>query len=426
MTRTAARPGAITPTRAIREPLLARSARRAVLRVLAGLRIGRLTIDERGVQRRFAGAIAGPEVVIRIHDPRAYSAMLFGGSIGAGESYTDGWWDTDDVTGLIQLMLRNYDALEQLDRRGLTSLLAPVRRLLYRAQRNTRDGSRRNIAAHYDLSNEFFALWLDPTMSYSCAIFEPGSTDLEAAQVAKIDRACRVLELRPTDHLLEIGTGWGAMAMHAAREYGCRVTTTTISRRQAEEARRRISEADLDDRITVLERDYRDLDGVYDKLVSIEMIEAVGAERFDDYFAQCSRLLAPHGKMLLQAITIRDRQFARAAKTRDWLKKHIFPGSCLTSVSAIMESVRRSTDMVCADLHDIGPDYATTLRQWRERFDAREDDVRALGFDDRFVRMWRYYFCYCEGAFLERHTSDVQMLLAKPRAHLAPDRAAGS
>jgi cyclopropane-fatty-acyl-phospholipid synthase len=426
MTRTAARPAAVTTNPTMRDPLLVRAARRAVLRALEGLRIGRLTIEEGGARHRFAGDAPGPEVVVRIDDPRAYGAMLFGGSVGAGESYTDGWWDADDLTALIQLMLRNYDALERLDRRGLAAAVAPAQRLLYRMQRNTRDGSRRNIAAHYDLSNDFFALWLDPTMSYSCAIFEEGATDLEAAQVAKIDRACRVLGLRPTDHLLEIGTGWGAMAMHAAREYGCRVTTTTISRRQAEEARRRISEADLDDRITVIERDYRDLEGVYDKLVSIEMIEAVGAERFDDYFGKCSELLAPHGQMLLQAITIRDRQFARAAKTRDWLKKHIFPGSCLPSVSAIMESVRRSTDMVCADLHDIGPQYATTLQHWRARFDAREGEIRALGFDDRFIRMWRYYLGYCEGAFLERHTSDVQMLLCKPRAHLAPDRAGAS
>ena len=422
MTRTAVHPASLRASRAGSpgEPLLVRLARRAVMRLLDSLEVGRIAIEECGETHMFEGAQAGSAVTIRIDDPRAYPAMAFGGSVGAGESYMAGFWTADDLTGLIQLMLRNYDALERMDRRGLAALAAPLRRFLYWTQRNTLSGSRRNIAAHYDLSNEFFALWLDPTMSYSCAIFEEGSTDLEAAQLAKIDRACRTLRLRPTDHLLEIGTGWGSTAIHAAREYGCRVTTTTLSRRQAEEARRRISEADLDDRVTVLEQDYRDLKGTYDKLISIEMIEAVGAERFDDFFAQCSRLLEPHGMMLLQAITIRDKQFKRAAKTRDWLKKHIFPGSCLTSVSAMMESVRRRTDFVCADLHDIGPDYATTLRLWRDRFHDRIDEVRALGFDDRFLRMWEYYLCYSEGAFLERHTSDVQMLLARPQAHRPP------
>jgi len=404
------------------DPMLVRIARRAVLRIFDSLEIGRIALEERGETHIFEGAQPGPAVAIRIDDPRAYPAMAFGGSVGAGESYMAGFWTADDLTGLMQLMIRNYDALERMDRQGLAALAAPLRRFLYWTQRNTVSGSRRNIAAHYDLSNKFFALWLDPTMSYSCAIFENGNTDLEGAQIAKIDRACRMLRLRPTDHLLEIGTGWGSTAIHAAREYGCRVTTTTISRRQAEEARRRISEAGLDDRVTVLERDYRDLEGTYDKLVSIEMIEAVGAERFDDYFAKCSRLLAPHGLMLLQAITIRDKQFERAAKTRDWLKKHIFPGSCLTSVSAMMDSVRRRTDFVCADLHDIGPDYATTLRRWRERFGERLAEVRDLGFDERFIRMWEYYLCYSEGAFLERHTSDVQMLLAKPAAHRPPSR----
>jgi len=396
-----------------------RLARRTLLRALGGLRAGRLTIYENSESIIFNGAEPGPEVRVWIDDPRAYRAMLLGGSVGAGESYTDGWWRADDPTALVRLMLRNEAALERMDRAGAAALVSMAQRGLYWLQRNTRRGSRRNIAAHYDLSNAFFALWLDGTMSYSCAIFD-GEEDrpLEAAQVAKMERACRRLRLRPEDHLLEIGAGWGGMAIHAAREHGCRVTTTTISREQAEEARRRVREAGLADRVTVLERDYRDLEGAYDKIVSIEMIEAVGAKRFDEYFSRCSNLLRPHGMMLVQAIVIRDQYFQRAARTRDWLKKHIFPGSCLPSVSAMLDSVRRSGDMVCQGLEDIGPDYAATLRLWRERFIANADAVRALGFDERFLRKWEYYFHYCEGAFLERRTSDVQMLLCKPLAHL--------
>jgi len=331
----------------------------------------------------------------------------------------DGLWDCDDIASLVRLLLRNRSALETLDRR-VPLLSAPFQRLGYWLQRNTRNGSRRNIAAHYDLSNELFGLFLDPSMTYSCAIFDNGARTLEEAQREKLDRACRKLELGPNDHLLEIGTGWGSMAMHAAAEYGCRVTTTTISARQASLARERIERAGLSGRIEVLERDYRELDGRYDKLVSIEMIEAVGAARYRDYFGACSRLLRPDGLMLLQSIVIRDQCFARAARSRDWLKKYIFPGSCLPSLGAIQGAVTRSSDMKITHLEDIGPHYATTLAEWRRVFNERLDDVRALGFDDRFVRLWNYYLQYCEGAFLERHTGDLQILLAKPRSERAP------
>lgn len=400
--------------------LLERIARAALAKALAGLKVGSLTlIDNRG-RTVFAGRRphAGPDVSIRISDSRAYPAIAFGGSLGAGESYMEGWWSSDDLTGVVQLMIANRAALERID--GPWRALAPfAQRIAHRAQRNSRRGSRRNIAAHYDLSNEFFALFLDRTMTYSCAVFENGAETLEQASIEKLDRACRKLDLRSGDHLLEIGTGWGSMAMHAAANYGCRVTTTTISREQAALARRRIRDAGLEDRIDVIERDYRDLEGSYDKIVSIEMIEAVGAERYGEFFAACDRLLRPDGAMLIQAIVIRDRYFKRAAATRDWLKKYIFPGSCLPSVSALLSASAESSDLALFHSEDIGPHYPRTLRTWRERFIDSIEDVRRLGFDDRFVRMWDFYLCYCEGAYLERHVGDVQMLFTGPRCRMS-------
>ena len=281
-------------------------------------------------------------------------------------------------------------------------------------RRNTVGGSRRNIRAHYDLSNEFFGLFLDPSMTYSCAIFENGAETLEAAQVEKIDRACRKLELKPTDHLLEIGTGWGAMSLHAATKYGCRVMTTTISDRQHEMAERRIQEAGLQDRITLLKEDYRNLTGQYDKLVSIEMVEAVGAGNIDGYFKQCAALLKPDGAALVQAIVIRDKFFKSAARSNDFLKEYIFPGSCLLSVQRIVEAVAKKTDLRVWEMRDFGAHYVRTLSIWRERYMSRLDEVRAMGYDERFVRMWEYYLAYCEGAFRARHVGDVQVLLTKP------------
>ncbi|MEC9373675.1 MAG: cyclopropane-fatty-acyl-phospholipid synthase family protein, partial [Planctomycetota bacterium] len=349
----------------------------------------------------------------RIVDPRAWTAAALGGSLGAGEAYMEGWWECDDLTGLVRLLIRNRAALEVMDG-WWRRFIGPAQRVAYWMQRNNRAGSKRNIAAHYDLSNEFFGLFLDPTMTYSCAVFENGARTLEEASVEKLDRLCRRLELRSEHHLLEIGTGWGTMALHAAGKYGCRVTTTTISKEQARLARERIAAAGLSDRVEVIERDYRDLEGEYDRIVSVEMIEAVGAEHYGTFFGTCARLLKRDGAMAVQAITIRDSYFARAAKSRDWLKKHIFPGSCLTSVSAMMDGVRRASDLTLHHLEDIGPHYATTLGEWKERFEARIDDVRAMGFDERFIRMWRYYLCYSAGAFAERHAGDVQMVLARP------------
>jgi len=393
--------------------------RRLVRAALGRITAGELTLVEAG-ERTIAGdGSRGRRVTVRVNDPAFYAAVAFGGSLGAAEAYLDGAWDGEDLAGLFELLLTNYGALQSVSG-PLSAAMRPLSRAAYLLQRNTRRGSRRNIEAHYDLSNDFFALWLDPTMTYSCAIFEREGAALEAAQVEKIDRACRKLDLRPDDHLLEIGTGWGSAAVHAAREYGCRVTTTTISDRQLEFARERVREAGLEDRVTLLKRDYRALEGRFDKVLSIEMIEAVGRDFLDAYFGRVGALLKPEGLALIQAITIRDQHWASAARARDFLKKYIFPGSCLLSVESMARSIRRASDMRVLDLEDIGPHYAETLRRWRHAFLERMDDVRRLGFDERFCRMWNYYLTYCEGAFEARHCSAYQMLLSKPLARPRP------
>ena len=283
-------------------------------------------------------------------------------------------------------------------------------------RRNTRAGSRRNIAHHYDLSNEFFRLFLDDSMMYSSAVFDRDDTPLAEAQLAKLDRICQKLELTAADHLLEIGTGWGALAIHAARNYGCRVTTTTVSQEQHRLATERVRAAGLEDKVEILLRDYRDLDGQYDKLVSVEMIEAVGHEYLDGYFRACSERLVPGGTMLLQAITIADQQHERHRKSVDFIKAHIFPGSCIPSVTSMITSATRATDLRLSHLEDLTPHYARTLRCWRERFLDSTPRVRALGFDERFIRMWEYYLAYCEGGFEERYLGCVQMLFTKARS----------
>jgi cyclopropane-fatty-acyl-phospholipid synthase len=290
----------------------------------------------------------------------------------------------------------------------------PLLALFHAFRRNTENGSRANIAAHYDLSNEFFELFLDDTMMYSCGVFERPEATLREASIAKIDRICRKLELSPRDHLLEIGTGWGGFAIHAAREYGCRVTTTTISRAQHDLAAKRIRDAGLEDRITLLFQDYRKLTGVYDKLVSIEMIEAVGHHYYDDYFRSCSALLAPGGRMCIQAITIADQLYESARRSVDFIQRYIFPGSCIPSVTALCSSMTRASELRLVGLDDIGPDYVKTLMKWRENLTRRADEARALGFDDQFLRLWDFYFCYCAGGFAERRIGTVHMLLERP------------
>lgn len=378
--------------------------------------IGGLTVIDGDTTHRSPSA-DGTHPTVHIHNPSFYAAAAFGGSIGIAESYMDGHWTTNDLPGLIETITVNTTAMDTIES-PLTRILAPFTAAAYWLERNTRAGSRKNIAAHYDLGNDFFALFLDESMTYSAGVFEMPTDSLAQSQVNKIDRACRALGLTQDDHLLEIGTGWGALAIHAATNYGCRVTTTTISQRQHDEARRRINAAGLGHRITLLKTDYRDLTGKFDKLVSIEMVEAVGRDNIPRFFKACSDLLKPDGAAFIQAITIRDQYFKSAARTRDFLKKYIFPGSCLLGSSAILEATTRNTDLRLWAMTDIAPHYVTTLQLWREAFHARLCEVRAQGFDERFIRMWDFYFAYCEGAFRARHVGDVQMLLTKPMCRL--------
>jgi cyclopropane-fatty-acyl-phospholipid synthase len=330
------------------------------------------------------------------------------------ESYIAGWWDTDDLTGLIRLLI---DRL-----RGPMGLLDDVARRAARplawarrARRPSPAADRRNVAAHYDLPGQLFEVMLDESMSYSCAVFEPPGVTLAQAQRIKLDRLCDKLALGPDDHLVEIGTGWGGLAIHAATRTGCRVTTTTLSEAQLEVATRRVHEAGLADRVTVLGRDYRELEGTYDKLVSVEMIEAVDWRLYPTFFATCRRLLAPDGVMALQAITIADRSFERATLHEDFARAMVFPGGCLPSLTALLGAVTDATDLVLVDLEDIGRHYPTTLARWWENVDARWDRLATAGFDEEFRRLWHFYLAYCEAAFLERRISDVQMVLAGPR-----------
>jgi cyclopropane-fatty-acyl-phospholipid synthase len=403
-----------------RESALCKLAKSLLLGRLRKICDGRLRVLDSGCIETF-GAVtetAPFEVTIRVRSPRFYSDVAFGGTLGAGEAYMNGSWHCDNLTGLVRLMVINRHLMNDVDS-GWSHLSAPLLKLAHWLNRNDKTGSRRNIAAHYDLGNQFFELFLDETMAYSCGIFANADTSLLEASTAKFEAACSKLALKPDQHLLEIGTGWGGLAIHAARRYGCRVTSTTISRAQYEYSRERVARAGLGDRITLLLEDYRDLRGQFDALVSIEMIEAVGHQYLDTYFRRCSELLGPSGAMLLQAITIRDPFYEQARRSVDFIKRFIFPGSFIPSVQALVNSLARATDLKLLHLEDIGPHYARTLRAWRERFLARQADVRALGYPERFVRMWEYYLCYCEGGFEERQLGDVQMLLTKPLSRRA-------
>ena len=390
-------------------------ARRAVHAGFRRIEAGEVVLHEDGRVLRFGRATDEfpLSVEVYMHAPEAYGRILLGGSIGAGEAYMAGLWSCSDLVGLMRIMSRNLSVLARMEV-GWARLAAPARSLFKFLRANTPGGSRRNIAAHYDLSNDFFKLFLDETMTYSCAYFESGETPLREASIEKYDRICRKLGLSRSDSVLEVGCGWGGFAVHAASRYGCRVTGTTISREQYDYACERVRAAGLGERVTILFEDYRDLTGTFDKLVSIEMIEAVGHRNYDNFFRVCSDRLKPDGMMALQAITIVDHAFRRQTRTVDFIKRYIFPGSCIPSVAAMMESVSRATDLRPVHLEDITPHYARTLREWRERFFANIDGVRALGLPESFIRMWEYYLCYCEGGFEERYIGDVQMVLAKP------------
>lgn len=391
---------------------LDRLLRRRLLATLGGLAGGRVElVDALGTVE--LGQPDGLAVRIEVLDPGFYRAAAAQGSVGVGEAYMDGLWRCDDLVALVRLLVINRDRLDDMET-GLARFGGWLLRGWHALRRNTRAGSRRNIAAHYDLGNDLFELFLDKSMMYSSAIFADENESLETAQWRKLERICRKLDLQPGDHLVEIGTGWGGLAVHAASRFGCRVTTTTISKEQHALAVQRVAAAGLSDRVTVLLEDYRDLQGQYDKLVSIEMVEAIGHQYLDTYLAKCASLLKPEGLALIQAITIEDHRYQQALGSVDFIKRFIFPGSFIPCVSALTGAAARASDLRLVNLEDIGPSYALTLRHWRQRFMDRLDEVRRQGYDERFIRMWEFYLCYCEGGFMERSIGDVHLLLARP------------
>ena len=401
-------------------PILARAsrpqvARELVLRLFRNIKVGSLTLRE-GDEVFTLGndkAPGAPQAEVTVHNPRAYWRILSGGSIASGEAYIDGDWSSRDLTEVTRLFSANMETLTAMQGRR-SWLMRIALKIAHLANRNTVGGSKKNISAHYDLGNDFFALFLDPTMMYSSAVYPQPEASLDTAAVHKLELICQSLELKPEDHLVEIGTGWGGMALHAAEHYGCQVTTTTISKEQFEHARAAVKARGLEDKITVLCEDYRNLEGRFDKLVSIEMIEAVGHEFYESYFRCVSRLLKPTGKAVIQAITIPDQRYDLARNSVDYIKRYIFPGGCLPSLQVISEQLATHTDLQMTQLRDITLDYAKTLQAWHESFLEQLEKVREMGFDERFVRMWRFYLSYCEGGFRERIIGTVQITMAKP------------
>ncbi|MBE5271348.1 cyclopropane-fatty-acyl-phospholipid synthase family protein [Stenotrophomonas sp. B2] len=387
--------------------------RQRLLSQLAPLREGQLRVRDALGETLLGDAAGELHVTVTIDDPAFYRKVAAQGSVGAGESYIHGDWQCDDLVALVRLLVRNRDLLDGMER-GPARIGGWLLRGWNRLRRNSREGSRRNIAAHYDLGNDFFALFLSTDLMYSSALFASEQDTLEDASRRKLDRICQQLRLAPGDRVVEIGTGWGGFALHAAQHYGCHVTTTTISAEQHALATARVRAAGLEDRITLLMKDYRDLDGQYDKLVSIEMIEAIGAQYLDTYMATLQRLLKPDGLALLQAITIEDHRYEQARRSVDYIKRHVFPGSFIPSVNAIMAAKTRASDLQLLAQQDFGHSYALTLRAWRQRFLAQLPAVHAQGFDARFCRLWEFYLAYCEGGFLERSIGVSHLLLARP------------
>ncbi|HEV2273914.1 MAG TPA: cyclopropane-fatty-acyl-phospholipid synthase family protein [Acidobacteriaceae bacterium] len=394
-------------------------AQKLFYRSLAGLQGGCMELCH-GSQTEVLGEAGHPlRATMVVHSDRLFRRAVLGGDIGLGEAYMDGDWSSPDLVPLVRIAVRNARGLDSSNRL-ISAALRGLDRLRHLRRDNTESGSRRNIAYHYDLGNEFYKLFLDESLAYSCAFYETGDDALQRAQENKYARICHKLDLRPEDHLLEIGTGWGGFAAYAAAHYGCRITTTTISRQQHDYSRRRFEPLNAKGaRIELLFEDYRRLKGHFNKLVSIEMFEAVGHRHYDEFFSACDRLLTPQGVMLLQTITMNERHFPEYLKQSDWIKKYIFPGAELASVASILRSTAQTGSLQLLHLEDIGEHYALTLREWRRRFMARLDQVRALGFDERFLRMWEFYLAYCEGGFLERYIGDAQLLLAKPAASVA-------
>jgi len=394
-------------------------ARNLLRKKLGNLAFGSLIVrDALDVDAKM---IESGDIIIDVHDMRFYADVMMAGSNGAASAYRDGYWSCNNLTGLFQLMVRNLQTMDNMES-GLATIGNWWLKRRHNARSNTRNGSRKNIQAHYDLGNDFFKLMLDKTMTYSSGYFLTEESSMQEASAEKLDRICRKLELNSAHHILEIGTGWGSFAIHAAQNYGCHVTTTTISKQQFKLASQRVRNANLQDRVDVQLCDYRDLTGEYDRLVSIEMIEAVGHDFLPSYFAACSKLLKEEGQACIQAITMPDQRYEQYLKNSDFIQQYIFPGSCVPSITAIQNAITEGSDLRISQLEDFGLHYARTLNIWRTTFHSRLEEVKSLGYTEDFIRLWDYYLSYCEAGFRERYTGVTQIVLDKPafeRAELA-------
>lgn len=400
--------------------LLDRFARRLLKNQLSEIRGGEIVLSDRQGCDHF-GERSGIKAVCSIHQPRFYRAALLGGTLSIAQSYIDGDWDCDDLTSLFRIFVRNIQTTTRLDN-WLSSIISFGHRLFHWSRKNSLRGSRKNISAHYDLGNDFFRLWLDESLAYSSGIFPHTHATMHDASIEKFDRICRKLNLRPDDEVLEIGGGWGGFAIHAAGHYDCRVTTTTISKEQFEIARERIQRAKLGDRITLLPKDYRELTGKYDKIVSIEMIEAVGHQYLDDFFKRCNDLLKPDGSLALQAIVMPESRHREYLRSVDFIQRFVFPGGSLPSVSSLLESIGRTSDLRLVHAEELAPHYAKTLHHWRQSFEDQVEAVKDQGFSDQFTRLWKYYLCYCEALFEERHIGVMQLQFDRQHGRHDPIR----
>ena len=401
-----------TPTKAT---FLTSVFKNGLKKKLSHLNVGCISVVDGADKFSFGDPGSELQVNVQVHSQEFYVMTGSGGAMGIAEAYILGYWTSDDVVMLMRIILKNRSILLSLND-GFAKILSPINKLIHRSRQNTLKGSKENILAHYDLSNDFYKLWLDPTMTYSCAYFKDTNTTLEDASIEKLDRMCRKLKLSEKDNILEVGTGWGSFSIHAAKNYGCSITTTTISDAQYEYAKARVLEEGLESKINVINKDYRKLDGQYDKIVSIEMIEAVGYEYISEYFRKLSSLLKPDGLMALQGITYNDQNFDTYKDSVDFIKKYIFPGSCLISISQIIDVIKNKTDLSMIDMEDITRHYAETLNRWRKNFMSVLPEVKEMGYSKAFINMWEFYFLYCEAGFLERNIGDVQMVFAKSGA----------
>ena len=398
-----------------------RNARSLVFSHLDRIKNGTLVVED-AMGRRVFGELGQPEQItstITVTDERFYRRAAIKGGLGVAESYMNGWWHSSDLSATFRLFVRRIGNESPVER--ITNWFFSMPAIVgHKIRKNTRLGSKRNIRAHYDLGNDLFKLFLDETMTYSCGIFDSDECSLAEASRAKYDRICRKLDIGPNTHVLEVGSGWGGFAIYATETYGCRVTTTTISREQFELAQERIEAKGLSDQVTVLLKDYRDLTGQYDRVVSIEMIEAVGHDHLPTYFRKCASLLKPDGAMALQVITMPDQSYGRYLRSADFIRQFVFPGSCCPSRTAVLNAVTEASDMRMVHLEEIGPHYAPTLQLWRDTFMAKLDQVRGLGYPEDFIRMWEFYLCYCEVGFSERHVGNAQIILHKPACKISP------